>query len=76
MMLDPDIFLEKPALQIRCNVCDLQATVTVDMLETTSGEPFDVVSFRIREAILRTKARQQQQRIEQQELERKQQQRQ
>lgn len=72
MMLAPEVFLDKPALQIRCNVCDLQSTVTVDMLETTSGEPFDVVSFRVKEAILRTRARQQQQRLEQQELEKRQ----
>ncbi len=53
IMLAPASFESTPSLVVRCNVCDLQSTVTVDMLETISGEPFDADSWRIQQAINR-----------------------
>lgn len=50
MMLAPDQFRDGP-LQVRCNVCGLPATVTVDMLENMDGSPFDAAEWRRKEAM-------------------------
>lgn len=50
MMLAPEQFRDGP-LRVRCNVCELPATVTLEMLENMDGTPFDAVEWRRKEAI-------------------------
>lgn len=44
MMLHPDQFRNGP-INVRCNVCDLRAKVTITMLETIDGNQFDVEAW-------------------------------
>ena len=57
IMLAPASFQPNGSRVVRCNVCDLQFTATIDMLETISGEPFDADAWRVQQAIARALAR-------------------
>ncbi len=49
MMLAPEQFRDGP-IQVRCNVCDLPATVTIEMLENINGTPFDARAWHMRQS--------------------------
>lgn len=49
IMLAPSKFKDTSTFQVRCNVCDLPVTVTLDMLENISGEPFNAAKWRMRQ---------------------------
>lgn len=51
MMLSPDRFIDEPSMRVRCNVCDLRATVTLGMLQNIDGTTFDAAAWRARQTL-------------------------
>lgn len=51
IMLSPEAFSGVETLQVQCHVCDLRSNVSVEMLETVSGEPFNAAAWRMAEAV-------------------------